>query len=157
MESGGIPPLSAPHHLKKYTSSPAAVTAAAAANKVPRGILCRSGSLLACRAAQPWAMRHASPNTYWGVTPSPAKTSFFTIKIACSKSFGSGESTTITRREVPFTTGRRSFLLLKLRFHCFPCRGNLYFSLSMFFRRQVKAQGAAIVIPMPPLPGLPQD
>lgn len=48
--------------------------------------------------------------TCWEVTPPlPTAASLRTMKMACSKICGSGESTTMTRRESPFT---KSYALL---------------------------------------------
>ena len=88
-----------------------------------RGSLRQRGGQDVSLAAYPRAIRHASPSTCWEVTPSLENASFFTINIACSNSFGSGESTTITRREVPFTKGHRSFLSTGCVFPVFPGLG----------------------------------
>ena len=56
------------------------------------------------------AMRTACSTTCWDETPPPAA-SLLRIKIACSKIWGSGDSTTITRLEIPFTKATPSCAL----------------------------------------------
>ena len=84
--------------------------------------------------AQFFATRRASSTSCRDVTPRPAA-SLRTMKIACSKNRGSGESTTTTRLETPLTIRSRT-----------PC---LFSSISSFTGRRTFYTSAAIPAALP--------
>ena len=73
------------------------------------GLLCSPPFPEPCERLHERATRHASSTSCCAVTPPRFIASLRTIKIACSKRSVSGESTTITRRDVPLTTLHHSF------------------------------------------------